>query len=205
MNSIEAIETVSYNRKILSINIDGKPLDQLLCDLTNDLFYRDLWSAWLLNDDDNDSKYIWTLLDERRSCNLPILLCPDDMDFWCTVIVAKVSYTKDTVVWDNIGIVTGTIDIEKWRESGIMNISSWSDLDYEKYGDLLPIPDKNIEYWQQLWSKDWCEEEKKRIWNYFDPYFNDDKNIKWLNCPVFTFPIDSYNNCISTFRNFETI
>ncbi|MFD1736837.1 hypothetical protein ACFSCX_09680 [Bacillus salitolerans] len=35
---------------------------------------------------------------------LPILMCPDDCDLWCTVIVAHVVRTNEYIIWDKIGI-----------------------------------------------------------------------------------------------------
>lgn len=203
MNLICAKPIESFGRDIIAVHIDGVPIDQFLCDLTGDSFYRDLWCAWLLNGVDNDSRYIWTLLNEKRECNLPILLCPDDMDFWCTVIVAKVSFSSGTVTWSNIGAVTEKIDVVKWRESGIQNIASWSDSDWKTFGDALSSLNADDDAWAQWWSENWLDEENRRIWNYFDPFFNNDKNMKWLHCPALTFETSEYDACVSAFKQFQ--
>ncbi|WP_025028963.1 hypothetical protein [Caldalkalibacillus mannanilyticus] len=35
---------------------------------------------------------------------LPILMCPDDCDLWCTVIVAEVINKENHVIWSRIGV-----------------------------------------------------------------------------------------------------
>ena len=104
-NNIYAKPIKSFNRQILSVFIDDCPLGEYLSRKTGEPFYKDLWSAWLLNDRANNDQYIWTLINEKMPCNLPILLCPDDMDFWCTVIVAKIKFENNTVIWGKIGVL----------------------------------------------------------------------------------------------------
>ncbi|MNI86785.1 hypothetical protein D3C73_1439090 [compost metagenome] len=48
------------------------------------------------------------LLSRYKSLNqverLPVLMCPDDCDLWCTLIIAEVVRTDDsTVIWSRIG------------------------------------------------------------------------------------------------------
>ncbi len=203
MNKIEAREVISFGRNVLKVFIDNTSFDEFLCKTTSNLLYKNLWCAWLLNQTDNISQYIWKLLDEKRTCNLPVLLCPDDMDFWCTVVVAKTRFFGENFVWGNIGSVTGAIDVEKWRTSGFMNLESWSGEDWRLYGNKVPSQSAPSRDWDDWCSDHWAEEEIRRYWNYFHPYFNNDKNIEWLNCPVFTFDANDYNACVSAFRHFK--
>jgi len=200
MNKIQAKYITSYDQYIPAIFIDDQPLDQLISIAAGDDFYRNLWCAWL-SDEDQERKYIWTLLEEKREVNVPVLLCPDDMDFSCVIIVAQVCFAQDTVTWGKIGCVTGKFDVKKWRESGIQNIDSWSDDDWQLYGGTLAWADSDDEIWQRWWSEHWPDEEMRRIWNYYHPYFNDDQNIKWLDCGPFVFSISDYNACITVFKN----
>ena len=125
------------------------------------------------------------------------------MDFWCTVVVAQVRYDNDIVVWERLGIVTSPIDVEQWRQSGIKNFESWSEQDWELYGSSLANLKDDDEEWDRWINKHWIDEETCRIWNYFHPYFNDDKNIEWLNHKSFLFNVKDYDACISAFRNFN--
>lgn len=52
-----------------------------------------------------DIRFVWKLI-EMDSVVLPLLLCPDDLDFSCIVIVAEVEKTKDYVYWNKIGYVS---------------------------------------------------------------------------------------------------
>ncbi len=51
-----------------------------------------------------DIRFVWKLI-EMDSTVLPLLLCEDDLDFSCIVIVVDVEKTKDFVYWKRIGYV----------------------------------------------------------------------------------------------------
>ncbi|MDR3296145.1 MAG: hypothetical protein LBT26_10010 [Clostridiales Family XIII bacterium] len=201
MNRIQAKQILSFKRSIASIFIDECPLGEYLSK-NGDSSYEDLWCAWLLpgdGQDGQDGQYIWTLLNEKRNCNLPVLLCPDDMDFWCTIIVAQVRFYEDTVVWERIGLVKEAIDVKQWRESGIQNIEKWSKSDREMYGDILQGAGADDKIWEKWWSEHWADEETRRLWNYFHVYFNNDENIQWLDCERLVFRTNDYDTCVSAF------
>lgn len=204
MNKISSEIITSYDRRILSVFIDGVQLSEYFGKQTTDYnYYKGLWSAWLLKCDENDGKYMWTLLDEERECNVPVLLCPDDMDFWCTVIVAKVRFSGNTVIWEKIGAVSGKYDIKLWRESGINNTALWSDEDFALYGKELYGLDSDDKAWEKWWSENWENEEMRRIWNYIHLYFNDDRNIRWSRCGRLIFDIKEYRDCVLSFKGFK--
>ena len=58
------------------------------------------------------------LVKERYKSNryreiLPILMCPDDCDFSCTIIVAEVVKDSEFVTWERIGVnVKGLAEID---------------------------------------------------------------------------------------------
>ncbi len=41
---------------------------------------------------------------------MPVLMCPDDCDLWCTVIVANVVIADGYLIWKQIGIDKSTRD-----------------------------------------------------------------------------------------------
>lgn len=98
------------NIEHLSIYINGERLDKYLCDNV-DKEYLGLIPAWLdyygknHTSNQEEKKYVWK---QTRLCSdlkvLPILLCPDDFDFFCTVLIAEVIDEGDTVRWNRIGI-----------------------------------------------------------------------------------------------------
>lgn len=100
------------NIEHLSIYIDDKRLDELLAEEVCEE-YLGLIPSWLnYYDNDNPSsikekQYVWqqTQLSDKPVV-LPILLCPDDFDFSCTVIVVEVVCVEDKVIWRKFGIDT---------------------------------------------------------------------------------------------------
>ncbi len=185
----------------LSVFIDGFSLDIFLYKKTGENALKDLWPAWLLLGNDPEGKYLWSLLDGKSECNIPILLCPDDIDFSCMAVVAQTRYEPEFVIWERIGIVDQSqFNVKEWRESGIQNINKWSDDDWSLYGETLAHLDTNDELWQTWWSEHWPDEASRRVWNYYHPFFNNNNNIKWLPCERFIFRNSDYDACIEKFR-----
>ena len=206
MNKIQAKQINSFGKNVLSIFIDDTPLSEIIGTKSNDTRYKDLWCAWLLKKNnepwEQHGNYVWTLLETKQNCNLPILLCPDDMDFWCSVVVAQASYYNDIVVWGKIGIVTGQINKDQWNASGIKDLKKWSEQDWELYGSSLATLKEDNEDWERWCSEHWLDEENRRLWNYFHPYLNDDKNIEWLDGNSLSFYANDYDDCVAAFKGF---
>ena len=200
MNKIQAKYISSFNQKILNIFVDDQPLCDFLSAKTNSPDLEDLWCAWLLADSQQTWNYIWSLIENKQNCNLPILLCPDDMDFCCTVVVVQVQYDNDIVVWERIGIVTGKFDTKQWIESGIKDISKWSEEDWRLYGGSLAWLDTYDKAWEEWQRANWPDEERRRLWNYYHPYFNNSDNIQWLNCEKLSFSAKEYDDCVAAFK-----
>jgi len=109
LNSIRAkMATTQYvNGEHLMIFVDGKRIDKWLSESLDKNDYLDLipaWLGWLLKPEEQE--YVWTKtrLCERETTIVPILVCPDDLDFSCTVVVCEVKYTNNSVVWMRLGI-----------------------------------------------------------------------------------------------------
>lgn len=77
-----------------------------------------------------------------------------------------------------------------------------SESDWELYGEYVSLNIDDSD-WDNFISEHWLEEENRRLWNYFHPYFNDDKNIKWVYFNKLTFIEQNYNDCISQFRDYK--
>lgn len=56
-------------------------------------------------------RFIWNLIDREEPVILPLLVCEDDLDLSCIVIVAFVRKDADIVYWDRIGFVSR----EEWK------------------------------------------------------------------------------------------
>lgn len=65
------------------------------------------WTASF--DNDGDARFMRWLF-KKDKLNLPILSCPDDLDFSCIVIVAEVEKVDKYVLWKRIGKVNHSIE-----------------------------------------------------------------------------------------------
>ncbi len=109
MNRIEAIEaTTKYvpePHKLLMV--DGMPLDVLLDSARPDCYLLGLVPTlldWL--SDPRERELVWQriLPPVGSSAVAPVLMCPDDLDLWCTVAVAEVVLEQSAVWWHRIGL-----------------------------------------------------------------------------------------------------
>lgn len=107
------------------ILIDEQPLEGMLNELYPDDMIVGLIPTivdWISFDE--ESKAIEHIYDSKDVIKiLPILMCPDDCDLSCTVIVAEVETTNDQIKWNRIGIDKNNpmevIDKYKFLETGI--------------------------------------------------------------------------------------
>ena len=105
------ISALTYQTKFANsshpvLAIDGVSLDVWLSSKTSQPEILNLVPAqgWLYEDE--DLEIAWRRLSpnvEECSTIVPLLICPDDMDFWCTVVVAEQEVNVDTVIWQRFG------------------------------------------------------------------------------------------------------
>ncbi len=202
MNKISVKEADIYGGLHPSIYIDNVFVSTLLHEATCDDSYKSLFCSLAIHDICFfGDKYIWSLIDEKRSCNIPILLCPDDQDLFCIIVVAEVVHAENSVTWKRIGVV----DMFDWSDaefdnSGFKKQESWSDDDWEKYGDTMGTLNVNDSEWNEYLEERWEEEYLRRYWNYMHPKLNDDKYIKWSSLPSYTFNVKEYEEVVSYYR-----
>lgn len=106
MNKIEASwDKSNYepNPDFLNINIDGVWLDEFLEKFKHEV--KGCIPTLLHMDDKREEKVVWDrfLPDEGKTSYCPILMCSDDVDFYCICIVAEIQNLGDRVVWIRIG------------------------------------------------------------------------------------------------------
>ena len=93
-----------------TITIDGVPLDLILhkqYPTKNLLGLIPTLINWI--DDQKEKKLVINRYNSKeKEVSLPVLMCPDDCDLWCTVIIAKVIISNGNVMWDKIGIDRST-------------------------------------------------------------------------------------------------
>lgn len=133
--------------------VDDVPLDMQLHQLYPDLLFLGLipvMTEWL-NTDEEKSVARTRYLSSRNGEILPILMCPDDCDFYCTLLVAEVVAEGEEIVWKRIG--QDKSDLSK----GVQNLGEnveWLELvpvmrfrreDYVKALNLIyTLEDENI-------------------------------------------------------------
>lgn len=92
------------------ILVDDVPLDQLIEAWWPGRSLEGLIPAFLTGlANTEEEAVIWARalppLGERAVA--PILLCPDDLDFYCTVVLAEVTHDATGVRWNRIGVAEG--------------------------------------------------------------------------------------------------
>ncbi|MDR6195696.1 hypothetical protein [Siphonobacter sp. SORGH_AS_0500] len=110
MNKIEGIQDKSdYEDYLDFINyrIDGYWLDEKLEEIYPENMYKGLIPTlvyWMEREDEKAIVWKRILPDENETTICPILMCPDDNDFSCTLIVAEIRNCGDLIQWKQIGI-----------------------------------------------------------------------------------------------------
>lgn len=98
--------------------INGEPLDHVLNEYYPDDFLLGLIPPiidWM--NVDEEAKLVEQIYDSADELKiLPILMCPDDCDLSCTIIVAEIEMTSDLMKWNRIGIDQG--NPKEWIEKG---------------------------------------------------------------------------------------
>ncbi|MGN0602641.1 MAG: hypothetical protein ACI4I2_01560 [Oscillospiraceae bacterium] len=158
----------------------------------------DLAITWNASFDyDGDARFMRCLL-KKDKLNLPILSCPDDLDFSCAVIVAKVEKTDKNVLWKRIGKVNHLIEsFEEEKEHGIVFVDAYTDEDWNKYKDaaLLRV---NSNEWKAWISSNWSEELFRRRINYTYPCYQKDENIDWIYDCNWCFDREQYEKLVAS-------
>lgn len=88
------------------IFIDGVELDIWLDQLYPNHYYLGLIPCitdWM-DTEAEQQLVIQRYIDKQDIVILPILMCPDDCDLWCTVIVAEVIQKQNKIWWNRIGV-----------------------------------------------------------------------------------------------------
>ena len=94
----------------LVMEIDGVDLDRIVQNSKPDSDeYIGLVSTllpWFV--DAEEGEWVWDRIcpSKEESAIVPVLMCPDDLDLWCTLIVAEVQVTEDEVIWKRLGLET---------------------------------------------------------------------------------------------------
>ncbi|NCD70186.1 hypothetical protein [Mucilaginibacter agri] len=91
----------------LNISLDGQFLDEYLEVLYPGEAYKGTIPTLLFSMEiEAESEVVWRrILPELNAKTVcPILMCPDDRDFSCTIVVAEIECLNDTIVWHKMGL-----------------------------------------------------------------------------------------------------
>ncbi len=105
--TVEERSLVDYLEPSLTYLIDGQPLQIMIREASGDDSMLGLVSPWLGNlYSDKEQAIVNAKLDLRsaESCRVPVLVCSDDLDLACTVVIADVFVDEKFVKWKQIGI-----------------------------------------------------------------------------------------------------
>ena len=109
MNTIKAeIDKSDYGTDDFpNLKIDNFWLDEKLEEVYPDNMYKGLYPTLLFAMEiEQERKVVWNRvlpkIGEITIC--PILMCPDDNDFSCTIILAEVENCGKTIKWNRLGI-----------------------------------------------------------------------------------------------------
>ncbi|MEN2413024.1 hypothetical protein [Flavobacterium mesophilum] len=123
MNKIEAIQDKSDYEDywdFINYRIDDNWLDEKLDELYPNRMFRGLIPTlvyWMEHEEEKTVVWKRILPSENETTICPILMCPDDNDFSCTLIVAEIKNCGDLIQWKRMGI-------DQTREWGAEKVGS---------------------------------------------------------------------------------
>lgn len=128
MNKIEGILDASDYEywDYINFKIDGYWLDEKLEELYPNNMYKGLIPTlveWM--ESEEEKKIVWErIFPKEGSVSIcPILMCPDDNDFSCTVIVAEIINKGGIISWLRIGIDK----TKEWNAEKVGSDVEWFD------------------------------------------------------------------------------
>ncbi len=160
------------------------------------------WSGELEWQWEND--FVWELVDSNEELNVPILVCEDDCDLSCVVIMVHVHKEEGKVYWDRIGALShNNYNRQEEQKCGILCLEAYSEDDWAKYGDNIATEKYGSEkYWE--WVNANCYEENiRRLRNYMNPYMQDDENVNWIKDVDWIFDENEYKGVIEKYRKIK--
>jgi hypothetical protein len=194
MNQIQAkYEKSEYsNEPHLTINVDGNSLDKILHELYPDKNIIGLVPTildWL--EDPKERKLVWERFESEQKQVVPILMCPDDIDLWCTVINVEIEKAENTVKWLRIGLDNS--EFENNSSESIGTTVEWFD-------KIEPMEFDRSEY-QKFVSEFKTEIEKDEIKRLISFWINriDDKEQIPKSIKAFNFGIIETENDYQTY------
>lgn len=129
MNKIEGIQDKSDYEDywdFINFRIDGYWLDEKLDELYPENMYKGLIPTliyWMEREEEKAVVWKRILPNENETTICPILMCPDDNDFSCILIVAEIRNCGDLIQWKQIGLDK----TKEWEAEKVGSTVEWFD------------------------------------------------------------------------------
>ncbi len=110
----------------INFKIDNVWLDEKLDDLYPDKMYKGLIPTlveWMERKDEKEVVWKRILPNQNETTICPILMCPDDNDFSCTIIVAEITNFGNFIKWNKLGLDK----TKEWEAEKIGSQVEWFD------------------------------------------------------------------------------
>ncbi|GED72991.1 hypothetical protein BRE01_66930 [Brevibacillus reuszeri] len=142
---VESLKSAHCEAEHHTIVIDGTPLDLLLhSQYTSDNLLGMIPTIIDWVDEPKEKEFLKKRFNsEDKEVILPVLMCPDDCDLLCTVIVANVVKTDEYIIWKQVGIDRSNEEFRQLGYDGIGTTVDW----LEK---IPPMTFENTIYISQL-------------------------------------------------------
>lgn len=153
-----------------------------------------------------ENDFIWELVDCSEELNVPVLVCEDDRDLSCTVIMVHIRKVGDRVYWDRIGVLDhSNTNVQEEQQSGILCLEAYTEEDWEKYGDNIAAEKyDSYEYWKWV-SENTYEEHIRRLRNYTKPYMQQESNVEWIQELNWEFDAKQYGAVVDEYRKLKIL
>lgn len=92
-------------------------------------------------------------------------------------------------------------DFNQEQRSGILCLESYTEGDWETYGDNIACESCDSREYRQWVSAHWEEELIRRRRNYTMPYMQKEENIKWIARADWKFARAEYDRMVEAYRN----
>lgn len=160
------------------------------------------WGGELIWEWEND--FIWEMAVSPEELNVPILVCEDDCDLSCIIIMAHIRKAGGKVYWDRIGSLDhSNISLLDFQQSGILCLEAYTDHDWEMYGGNIGTETYGSpEYWKWV-SENSYEEGIRRLRNYMKPYMQREENIQWIWESGWEFEPENYEAMLEHWRGLK--
>lgn len=130
-----------------------------------------------------ESRFIWELLfsNEKRLI-IPIAVGINMHDLRNDVYVIEIEKTSENISISRYGkIIQANIDYDVEPQYGILDTDTYSDVDWELYGEMFSECDVYSDEWKEWVNNNYQEEIYRRRRNYTEKQYLIDNNVEWLS------------------------